>query len=114
MGRRQRKRMQRRLAMFTAWLVVAQHALLNVVFALDPYRPALIEVPELWAIDRRWQFYLLVGVMLGSLSLTVAAWRMRQPVRLTLTVSWLIFIALMYGAHLDRLEVMVRLMIHHA
>jgi len=111
--RNRSRRARRQLALVGAWLVVAQHALLNVVFVIDPYRPALINVPELWAMSRKWQFYLLIAIVAGTGAMTAAAWRLRAPVRLTLMISWTIFLVLMWTMHRERIEVMIRLMIQH-
>lgn len=99
--------------MLATWLVVMQHVTLHALFAIDPYKPGLIDVPELWAMNRKWQFYLLIAVVAGSLSMTLAAWRLRAPVRLTLTVSWAIFLGLMMTLHAERMQVMIQLMIEH-
>ncbi len=113
MARRRRNNFKRQVALFATWLVLAQHVLLSVVFALDRYRPGLFHVPELWALDRRWQFYLLIAVVMGSGSLTIVAWRSKAPVRLTLLMSWLLLTLVMVGFHADRLQTMARLMWKH-
>jgi len=55
-----------RLGVRAAWLVVALQVLLLLVFAFAPYRPPLIPVPALWALERRWQFHLLLAVLIGT------------------------------------------------
>ena len=99
--------------MVATWFVIALQVLLTAVFTLDPYEPGLVSVPELWAIKRKWQFYLLIAAVLGSGVLWVIAWRTRAPVRLTLIVPWALFGFVMIGYHADRIATMAKLIWRH-
>jgi hypothetical protein len=111
--RRPKRKPKHTLARLLTWLVVIAQASLVAVFSLDPYRPGLIHLPELWAMDRRWQFGLLVGVVAGSATLSAIAWRSRAPVRLTLLVTWMLFVFAMIVFHGPRLVVMIKLIARH-
>lgn len=103
---------RRQWCAWMTWVVVTAMAVVCAVFFADPYRPGLLDGPaEFWAMNRRWQFYLLVIAATGSAVASLILWVIgRRGHRWAVIVLWVVFVTVMIVYHADRLAVMFRMM----
>jgi len=94
------------------WGVVTAMAVVCAVFFADPYRGGVLGgLDELWAMDRKWQFYLLVIAVAGSGVASVMVWMIgHRRHRVAVIGLWTVFAAVMMGYHAQRVGVMMRMM----
>lgn len=103
--------MRRRAAAWAVLGIIMAQAAVLLVCAADPLpgwagRPL---PPELWAMNRRWQFHLLMAVwVVGPIASVVLAWR-RAPRWWWLVLSWPTFAVVLLTYHERRVSVMLTL-----
>ncbi|MHB1157909.1 MAG: hypothetical protein ACYC26_13860 [Phycisphaerales bacterium] len=107
-----RAAMRRQWCGWSMWFVVTAMGVVCAVFFADPYRPWLgAGLDELWALDRKWQFYMWVIAVGGSAVASVILWMIgRRGHRVTVIGLWAVFAAVMIVYHAQRVGVMMRMM----
>jgi hypothetical protein len=95
-------------------IIAAQGAML-LICAADPLpgwagRPL---PPEFWAMDRRWQFYLLMAILMLGPVATILVCRWKARGWWWLLIAWPVFLVVMLVYHERRITVMLRLIAEH-
>jgi hypothetical protein len=112
-----RRRMLKRFATRSAWIVALTQGAVLLAFYVDPADPPPGVFGSLgqaiWAWMHEPSFYPLAAVIAAGLPLTVAAMLVRGPHRFWLAGSWAVFVPLLARWHGPRVEAMLRVLWEH-